>query len=133
LLTDATGIPLAVRVTGGNRNDVTQLLPLIEQVPPVRGRPGRPRRRPERLVADRGYDSAAHREALRILGIRPMIAERGVEHGSGLGCWRWVIERSIAWLHQYRRLAVRWEYRADLHRALLTLACCLICWRCLHR
>jgi transposase len=64
LLTDATGIPLAVRVTAGNRNDVTQLLPLIEQVPPVRGRPGRPRRRPQRLVADRGYDSAAHREAL---------------------------------------------------------------------
>jgi transposase len=52
LVTDATGIPLAVRVTGANRNDVTQLLPLIEQIPPARGRPGRPRRRPERLVAD---------------------------------------------------------------------------------
>jgi transposase len=133
LLTDATGIPLAVRVTAANRNDVTQLLPLIEQVPPVCGRPERPRRRPNQLVADRGYDSAAHREALRILGIRPVIAKRRVEHGSGLGRWRWVIERSIAWLHQYRRLAVRWEYRADIHHGFLTLACCLICWRCLQR
>jgi transposase len=120
-----------VRVTAANRNDITQLLPLIEQVPPVRGRPGRPRRRPQQLIADRGYDSAAHRQALRTLGIRPVIAKRRVQHGSGLGHWRWVIERSIAWLHQYRRLAVRWEDRADIHHGFLTLACCLICWRCL--
>ncbi len=46
LLTDANGIPLAVTVTGGNRNDVTQLLPLLDAVPLVRGKPGRPRRRP---------------------------------------------------------------------------------------
>jgi transposase len=93
LLTDATGIPLAVRLTAANRNDITQLLPLLQQVPPVRGRRGRPRRRPKQLVADRGYDSATHRQALRALGIRPVIAKRGVEHGSGLGRWRWVIER----------------------------------------
>jgi transposase len=82
-------------------------------------------------VSDRGDDSAAHREALRMFGIRPVIAKRRVEHGSGLGRWRWVIERSIAWLHQYRRVAVRWDYRADIHHGFLTLACCLICWRCL--
>lgn len=52
----ATGIPLAWTVTGGNRNDVTQLIPLIERVPPVRGKVGRPRRRPDRITADRGYD-----------------------------------------------------------------------------
>src|SRR5215510_14356985 len=45
LLVDATGIPLAWTVTGGNRNDVTQLLPLVERVPPVRGKVGRPRHR----------------------------------------------------------------------------------------
>ena len=48
LLVDATGIPLAWTVTGGNRNDVTQLIPLLDRVPPVRGKVGRPRRRPER-------------------------------------------------------------------------------------
>jgi Transposase DDE domain len=44
---------LAVTVTGGNRNDITQLLPLLDAVPPVRGRPGRPRRKPATVYADR--------------------------------------------------------------------------------
>src|SRR4029450_1234530 len=48
LLVDAAGIPLAWTVTGGNRNDVTQLVPLVERVPPVRGKVGRPRRPPQR-------------------------------------------------------------------------------------
>jgi Transposase DDE domain len=55
LLVDATGIPLAWTVTGGNRNDVTQLVPLVERVPPVRGKVGRPRRRPDIVTADRDY------------------------------------------------------------------------------
>jgi transposase len=59
LLVDASGIPLAWTRTGGNRNDVTQLIPLLERIPPVRGRVGRPRTRPERLTADRGYDHAS--------------------------------------------------------------------------
>jgi transposase len=54
---------------------------------------------------------------------------RGVAHGSGLGRQRWVVERTLAWLHQFKRLRIRWEYRADIHEAFLKLACCLICWR----
>ena len=46
LLVDGGGIPLAWTLTGGNRNDVTQLIPLLDRVPPVRGTVGRPRRRP---------------------------------------------------------------------------------------
>jgi transposase len=64
-----------------------------------------------------------------VLDIRPIIAHRKTPHGSGLGRQRYVVERSIAWLHWYRRLRTRWERRADLHQAFLTLACCLICWR----
>lgn len=56
LITDATGIPLAVTLTGCNRNDVTQLIPLVQAAPLVRGKRGRPRRRPDVLLADRGYD-----------------------------------------------------------------------------
>src|SRR5262245_35755804 len=63
LLTDAQGIPLAVTLTGANRHDVTQLLPLVDKVPPVRGKPGAPRFRPERVQADRAYDSGPHRKA----------------------------------------------------------------------
>jgi hypothetical protein len=56
LICDAGGIPLAVTLTGGNRNDTTQLIPLLDAVPPIRGRRGRPRRRPREPFADRGYD-----------------------------------------------------------------------------
>ncbi len=55
LICDGGGIPLAVTLTGGNRNDITQLVPLLDAVPAVRGRPGRPRRKPDNVVADRGY------------------------------------------------------------------------------
>src|SRR5262249_43298462 len=85
LLVDATGIPLAWALTGGNRNDVRQLIPLVERVPAVRGKVGRPRRRPERLAADRAYDHRPQRRELRRRGIKADIARRKTEHGSGLG------------------------------------------------
>lgn len=129
LLVDASGIPLAWTLTGGNRNDVTQLIPLLDGVPAVRGKVGRPRRRPERLTADRGYDHDKYRRLLRERGVKPEIARRETEHGSGLGRFRWVVERSFAWLHNFKRLLVRFERRADMHQALLSLACCLVCYR----
>ena len=129
LLVDATGIPLAWTVTGGNRNDVTQLVPLIERVPPVRGRVGHPRRRPDRVTADRGYDSNALRDQLRDRGIEPEIANRYHSHGSGLGRARWVVERTFAWLHHLKRLLVRYDRRAEIHEAFLAIGCCLVCFR----
>ncbi|MEU9338284.1 IS5 family transposase [Streptomyces sp. NPDC048290] len=129
LITEANGIPLAVSLTGGNRNDVTQLMPLIEAVPPVRGRRGRPRRRPDSIYADRGYDHDKYRKRVRTAGITPVIARRGTEHGSGLGVHRWVVEQSFALLHWFRRLRIRWEIRDDIHEAFLSLACGIICWR----
>jgi transposase len=129
LLVDATGIPLAFSVTGGNRNDITQLIPLLDAVPAVRGRSGRPRRRPDSLIADRGYDHDKYRRLVRQRGIRPVIARRQTEHGSGLGRYRWVVERTFAWLHNFKRLLVRYERRADIHHALLALGCCLVCFR----
>ena len=71
LLVDATGIPLAWTLTGGNRHDSTQLIALVDRVPPVRGKVGRPRRRPDRLCADRGYDYDVRRRELRQRGINP--------------------------------------------------------------
>jgi transposase len=92
-----------VSLTSGNRNDVTQFLPLLDKVPPVAGVVGRPRRRPDMLFADRGYDHDKYRRLLWKRGIRPVIAERGQPHGSGLGIFRWVVERTISWLHGFRR------------------------------
>ncbi|WP_405814057.1 IS5 family transposase [Streptomyces sp. NBC_01390] len=133
VLTDGQGIPLAVSLTGGNRNDVTQLLQLLDKVPTVAGVVGRPRRRPDALLADRGYDHDKYRRLLWQRGIRPVIAERGVENGSGLGVFRWVVERTIAWLHGFRRLRIRWERRDDIHEAFLGLATCLITHRHVQR
>ena len=129
VLTDANGIPLAALVTAANVNDVTQLVPLLDAVAPVRGKVGRPRRKPRAVVADRGYDSDPLRRALRSRGIRPVIGRRKTPHGSGLGRQRWVVERTVARLHGFRRLRVRYERRADIHQAFLSLACSLICRR----
>jgi len=129
LLVDASGIPLAFAVTGGNRNDVTQLIPLLDGVPAVRGAAGRPRRPPDSLIADRGYDHDKYRRLVWQRGVKPVIAHRQTEHGSGLGRYRWVVERTFAWLHNFKRLLVRYERRADMHLALLALGCCLVCFR----
>ena len=96
-------------MTGGNRHDVTQLLPLLDAVPPIRGLCGRPRRKPRELFADRGYDFDKYRRLLRGRAITPRIARRGVAHGSGLGRQRWVVERSFAWAARFRRLARDYE------------------------
>jgi transposase len=129
LIVDPSGIPLAVTLTGGHRHDVTQLLPLVDGVGPVRGKPGRPRQRAESVIADRGYDYDKYRRELRARGIKPIIARRATEHGSGLGKLRWVVERTFSWLHQLRRLRIRWERHPELHQAFMHLGCAVICQR----
>jgi len=59
----------------------------------------------------------------------PALARRGAEHGSGLGVHRWLVERTLSWLHQFRRLRVRYERRADIHEAFLSLGCSIIRFR----
>jgi transposase len=133
VLTDARGTPLSVTLTGANRHDVTQLLPLVDAVPPVRGKVGRPRRRPDALYADRAYDSDPHRGELRRRSIRPYLARRRTGHGSGLGVVRYVAEQTQALLHQFKRLRTRYDIRDDIHESFLDLACGIICWRRLER
>ena len=99
------------------------------QAPAVTGKRGRPRKRPDVIYADRGYDHDKYRRAVRDLGIRPVIARRGTAHGSGPGVHRWVVEATIALLHWFRRQRIRWEIRDDIHEAFLTLGCAIICWR----
>ncbi len=129
LIVDPSGIPLAITLTGGHRNDVTQLLPLVDGVGPVRGKIGRPRQRAESVIADRGYDHDKFRRELWARGVKPIIARRRTEHGSGLGQQRWVVERTFAWLHFFRRLRLRWERLAQLHEAFMSLGCAVVCWR----
>jgi transposase len=129
VLTDAQGIPLNATVTGANVNEVTQVLDVLTDMPPVGGKPGPPRERPERLQGDRGYDSEPLRIVLRWLGITPVLAERDTEHGSGLGKFRWFVERTISWLHSFGRLRRRLDRLVELQEAFLHLACALVCLR----
>jgi transposase len=104
LICDGHGVPLAIQLTGANRNDSQQALALVDAIPPLQGVLGRPRYRPDSVLGDPGYDAEAIRQGLRERGIVPLLAMRNTEHGSGLGRWRWVVERSFAWLNQFRRL-----------------------------
>jgi transposase len=132
VLTDAQGVPLAVTTTAANTHDIKAALPTLLALEPVKGRRGRPRRRPDQLVADKAYDSEPLRGILRWLGIKAIIPHRG-ESSQGLGRARWPVERTIAWLHQFRRLRIRWERRADIHQAFLHLGAAMICYRILRK
>ena len=129
LAVEAHGTPLSALLTAANRHDVTQLIPLVDAIPPIRGKPGRPLSKPEAVMGDRGYDSDPHRLALAERGITALIARRNTKHGSGLGVFRYVVEQTLALLHQFRRLRVRYDRRDDIHEAFLSLGCSVICWR----
>lgn len=88
----------------------------------MRGRRGRPRS----LYGDRAYHSRESRRELRRRRIQTKVAWPASEHGSCLGTKRWVVERTISWLHQYRRLRIRYERRDDIHEAFLAIGCSLI-------
>lgn len=121
-------------LSGANRHDSAMLTATLDAVPGVRsGRCGRPRKRPAKLHADKGYDHRRCRRECRGRGIRPRIARRGVDSSQRLGRHRWVVERTLAWLARFRRLAVRHERRLDIHLALTILACAVICLRQLRR
>ncbi len=127
LVVDRGGIPLNITITGANRHDSVVFEELIDGIKPIKRPRGRPRKRPEKLHADKGYDIPRCRRVLCRRGIKVRIARKGVESKEKLGKHRWVVERTLAWLSQYRRLAVRYERRADIHLAFLKLGCALIC------
>jgi len=112
---DRRGVPLAAGLTAASRPDGTVFEAVLGAVEPIRGWRGRPRRRPAKLHADKAYDIRRCRAYLRRRGIADRIARKGVEDKQRLGWHRWVVERTLAWLARYRRLAIRYERRADLH------------------
>jgi transposase len=133
ILVDQRGLPLVAQISGAQVHDSQLLIPVVEAIPAIKGLSGRARKRPGKLHADRAYASQAHRAWLRRRGIAARIARYGVESRERLGRWRWVVERTLGWLRRFRRLRIRYERLADIHQALLLLACSLICWRYVER
>ena len=99
----------------------------MDAMPAILRPRGRPRKRPQKLHADKGYDYPRCRRVLRQRHVIARIARKGIDSSKRLGRYRWVVERTLAWLNRYRRLKVRDERREDIHQAFLTLGCALIC------
>jgi len=131
LVVDGRGVPLAVWLTAANVHDSTILEDVVDAIEPIRRPRGRPRRHPHKLHADKAYEYPIKPAALRRRGIVPRIARRGVDSSHKLGRFRWVVERTLAWLAEFRRLPVRYERRGDIRLAWLDLACAVICFRIL--
>src|SRR5262245_24835995 len=131
ILTERGGIPLATLLTGANRHESVVFETVLDAVPLIAQPNGHRRRRPDKLHADKAYDIPRCRQSCRQRHIKVRIARKGIDSSQKLGRHRWVVERTLAWLSQYRRLTIRYERRADIHDAFLTLACALICFKAL--
>jgi transposase len=129
VLSDRTGLPLSVAVSAANTNDAYALKPLVMAIPAIKSRRGPHRRKPAKLHADKAYDQADLRAWVRDQGIAVRIARKGIESSQKLGKHRWVIERSIAWLFGYHRLATRYDRNANHFCAFLTLGATLTCYK----
>ena len=130
VLVDGEGLPLGVRLEGASPSEVTLAGATLAEVRVPRPK-GRPRQKPERVIADRGYDSDPLRQRLRRRGIELIVPyrennqHRRYEDGRKLRRYkrRWIVERTNAWLGQFRRLLVRHEYLLPTYRAFFYLAC----------
>jgi transposase len=130
VLVDGQGLPLGVRLESASPSEVTLAEATLDEVRVPR-RKGRPQQKPERVIADRGYDSDPLRQRLKKRGIE-LIAPyrknnqgRRYEDGRKLRRYkrRWIVERTNAWLGQFRRLLVRHEHLLSTYRAFFYLAC----------
>jgi len=129
-MTTTDGIPLAVTLSPANWHDLRQLLELLFlKFPRVGGVPGRPLDRPKTVTTDKGYDCQDARNLLMATGITPHIPKRKEPDHEHLGRARWVIERTISWLKQFRRLRIRWDRTAIVTEAFINIACSIIASR----
>lgn len=128
VIADRQGILLAVCLTGANRHDSMVFEDLVDAVPLIRTATGHRRKRPAKLHADKAYDIPRCRRFLHRHHITVRIARKGIDTSDRLGRHRWVVARTLAWLARHRRLTIRYERRADIHQAFLTLGRALICF-----
>jgi transposase len=130
VLVDGQGLPLGVRLESASPAEVKLAEATLGEVRVPQPK-GRPRQRPKRIIADRGYDSDPLRERLRKRGIeliapyRKSNRRKRYEDGRKLRRYkrRWIVERTNAWLGQFRRLLVRHEHLLATYRAFFYLAC----------
>lgn len=106
---------------------------MIDAIPPIHGKRGRPRQRPKDAYGDRAYGTPRNHQGLRERHIKDHLATPGQPHGSGLGRIRQVVERALCWMGQARRLKIRYDKLPSMHRALHFLQMARMCCRILER
>jgi len=129
---DADGVPVRAILTGANRSDVAQLLPLLDAIPLIRAVRGLRLQKLKVIYVNHGYDSEKN-QRVRNRRIMPVIATRRPEHGSGPNKFHGIVEPTQVGTHNFRRLRIRSERRADIHKALLKFTCSLVCLNILRR
>lgn len=130
VLVDGRGTPLGVYVDSASPSEMKLALPTLKTIKVAGGKP-------EQLIADRGYDSNAVRADLVKEGIEPIIPARGnntkATHQDGRKLRkyrkRWIVERTNAWIQNFRRVAMRYERSAAIYTGLVHMACALIVLR----
>ncbi len=137
VVVDGQGIPLGSQLVSASPGEVTLAESTLAQISVPRGGPGRPQQRPLRVIADRGYDSDKLRWSLLQRGIVLIAPHRkgrlrpSLNDGRSLRRYRkrWKVERTFAWLGNFRRLVVRYEHQIRMYAAFFHLACLLITLR----
>lgn len=136
VLVDGTGLPLGIHLSAANINEVQLAEATLATVAVPRAGPGRPRQNPERIIADRGYDSRPLWGRFKRRGIQLIVPHLRTrtnifQDGRCLRRYlrRWIIERTNAWLHNFRRLVTRYDYLLEHYRAFVHIACMLIVLR----
>jgi transposase len=134
VVVDGQGVPLGIHLDAASPAEVSLLEPTLATIAVPRAGPGRPRQKPERVIADKGYDSDPLRARLKRRGIELIVPHRRnrkkpkTQDGRKLRRYRrrWKVERTFAWFGNYRRLLVRWERHLKMYLAFFHLACLLI-------
>jgi transposase len=138
VVVDGRGIPLGDHLCSASPSEVRLAETTLAAIRVGRRhRAGRPRQKPLRVIADKGYDSDALRARLRSRGILLIAPHRSNRHrtppqdGRILRRYkrRWTVERTFAWLGNFRRLVVRYDRSLSIYRAFFHIACFMIVLR----
>ena len=142
VLVDGEGTPLGVSVEAASPAEVNLLEPMLDTVRVKKGRrPGRPRKNPDRLILDKAYDSNPLRKRLARKGIEPIIPARSThkkathQDGRKLKRYknRWKVERTNAWIQNFRRIYVRYDRSEIIYSGFVHLACAMVTLKKLER
>lgn len=137
VVVDGSGIPLGSQITSASPAEVKLAESTLDRIQVPRSGRGRPKRKPQRVVADRAYDSGKLRLSLARRNIELVCPHRGnrkspsMQDGRALKRYRkrWKVERTFAWLQNFRRLLVRQDRLISVYQGFFHLACALISLR----